>query len=79
MARGIYYGSYVYPRQFVWLTGALIWVLMIVTAFTGYILPWGQMSFWGAMVITNLVAAVPLIGDDLVYLLWGGSQWVQLH
>lgn len=45
---------------------------MIITAFTGYILPWGQMSFWGAMVITNLVAAVPLVGTDLVYLLWGG-------
>lgn len=72
MARGLYYGSYVYPRQLLWLSGSLIWLLMIITAFLGYILPWGQMSFWGAMVITNLLGSIPFIGGDLVYLLWGG-------
>jgi ubiquinol-cytochrome c reductase cytochrome b/c1 subunit len=72
MARGIYYGSYAYPRQMLWVSGAIIWVLMIATAFLGYILPWGQMSFWGAMVITNLLGAIPLIGGDIVYLLWVG-------
>lgn len=72
MARGLYYGSYVYPRQLLWVSGALIWLLMIATAFLGYILPWGQMSFWGAMVITNLLGAIPFVGGDLVYLLWGG-------
>jgi len=72
MARSLYYGSYVYPRQLLWVSGAAIWLLMIVTAFLGYILPWGQMSFRGAIVITNLIGAIPLVGGDLVYLLWGG-------
>ena len=72
MARSIYYGSFIYPRQLLWITGVILWVLMIITAFFGYILPWGQMSFWGAMVITNLFYAIPLIGTDLIYLLWGG-------
>jgi quinol-cytochrome oxidoreductase complex cytochrome b subunit len=72
MARGIYYGSFLYPRQMLWMSGAIIWVLMIATAFLGYMLPWGQMSFWGAMVITNLLGAIPFIGNDIVYLLWGG-------
>lgn len=71
MARGLYYGSYAYPRQWLWVSGSIIWLLMIVTAFLGYILPWGQMSFWGAMVITNLLGAIPYIGGDIVYLLWG--------
>jgi quinol-cytochrome oxidoreductase complex cytochrome b subunit len=71
MFRGMYYGSFVYPRQYLWLSGSIIWVLMIATAFMGYVLPWGQMSFWGAMVITSLVGAVPLIGSDLLFLLWG--------
>lgn len=72
MFRGLYYGSFLYPRQFLWLTGSLIWVLMIATAFLGYVLPWGQMSFWAAMVITSLLGAIPLIGPDIVFLLWGG-------
>jgi len=72
MFRNIYYGSFLYPRQALWLTGMTILVLMIITAFLGYILPWGQMSFWGAMVITSLLASIPLIGSDLIYLLWGG-------
>lgn len=72
MFRNIYYGSFLFPRQLLWISGMIIFVLMIVTAFLGYILPWGQMSFWGAMVITSLLAAIPLIGSDLIFLLWGG-------
>jgi len=71
MARGIYYGSFMYPRQLLWMSGTIIWVLMIATAFLGYILPWGQMSFWGAMVITSLLGAIPGIGSDILFLLWG--------
>jgi len=70
--RGLYYGSFTYPRQFLWIIGVLILVLMIVTAFMGYVLPWGQMSFWGATVITNLFSAIPFIGTDIVLWLWGG-------
>lgn len=72
MFRGLYYGSFFYPRQLLWSTGLLLFVLMIITAFLGYVLPWGQMSFRAAMVITNLVAAIPLLGNDIVGLLWGG-------
>jgi ubiquinol-cytochrome c reductase cytochrome b subunit len=72
MLRGIYYGSFAYPRQSLWISGMIIFILMIVTAFLGYILPWGQMSFWAAMVITSLLAVIPLIGADLIFLLWGG-------
>lgn len=71
MFKGIYYGSFLYPRQLLWNSGVLIWLLMIPTAFFGYVLPWGQMSFWGAMVITSLLAAIPLIGIDVLFLLWG--------
>lgn len=71
MARGIYYCSFLYPRQLVWISGGIIWILMIATAFLGYILPWGQMSFWGAMVITSLLGALPGIGADILLLLWG--------
>ena len=72
MFRGLYFGSYTKPRHFVWVIGVIILLLMILTAFIGYVLPWGQMSLWGATVITNLVSAVPLIGDSLVTWLWGG-------
>jgi len=72
IAKNIYYGSYMYPRQLLWVSGSLIWLLMIFTAFLGYILPWGQMSYWGAVVITNLVGSFPFFGGDLIYLLWGG-------
>ena len=72
MFRGLYFGSYTKPRHLVWLLGIIILLLMILTAFIGYVLPWGQMSLWGATVITNLVSAVPLIGDTLVAWLWGG-------
>jgi ubiquinol-cytochrome c reductase cytochrome b/c1 subunit len=70
--RGLYYGSYLYPRQPVWSIGVVILLLMIGTAFMGYVLPWGQMSFWAATVITNLASAIPVIGLDVVYWLWGG-------
>lgn len=70
--RGLYFGSYTKPRHLVWVIGVIILLLMIVTAFIGYVLPWGQMSLWGATVITNLVSAMPIIGDFLVKWLWGG-------
>ena len=70
--RGIYFGSYVRPKQWVWLVGVIILLLMIITAFIGYVLPWGQMSLWGATVITNLVSAVPFVGNSIVTWLWGG-------
>nr|YP_009660498.1 apocytochrome b [Corallina chilensis]QCS25446.1 apocytochrome b [Corallina chilensis] len=70
--RGLYFGSYTKPRHLVWVTGVVILLLMILTAFIGYVLPWGQMSLWGATVITNLVSAVPIVGDSLVAWLWGG-------
>ena len=72
MFRGLYYGSYKAPREIVWMLGVVIFLLMMATAFMGYVLVWGQMSFWGATVITNLFSAVPLIGDDIRTLLWGG-------
>ena len=70
--RGLYYGSYITPRENLWCSGVIIFILMMATAFMGYVLPWGQMSFWGATVITNLFSAVPLIGKDIVDWLWGG-------
>jgi len=70
--RGLYYGSYMYPREFLWCSGVIILLIMILTAFMGYVLPWGQMSFWAATVITNLASAIPYIGDYVVYWLWGG-------
>jgi ubiquinol-cytochrome c reductase cytochrome b/c1 subunit len=70
--RGIYYGSFQPPRHHLWNSGVAILFVMIITAFIGYVLPWGQMSFWGATVITNLVSAVPIIGQEIVYWLWGG-------
>jgi len=72
MFRGLYYTSFIYPRQLLWKSGVILFLLMIITAFLGYVLPWGQMSFWGAMVITSLLSAIPLIGNDIVFLLWGG-------
>lgn len=70
--RGLYYGSYFKPRAILWCSGVIIFILMMATAFMGYVLPWGQMSFWGATVITNLFSAIPLIGKDIVDWLWGG-------
>ncbi len=70
--RGIYYGSYKAPREVLWILGVIIFLLMMATGFMGYVLPWGQMSFWGATVITNLFSAIPLVGDDITVWLWGG-------
>jgi ubiquinol-cytochrome c reductase cytochrome b subunit len=70
--RGLYYGSYMHPRGLLWSTGVIIFLLMMATAFMGYVLPWGQMSFWGATVITNLFSAVPFVGGAIVEWLWGG-------
>jgi len=70
--RGLYFGSYIYPRDRLWISGVIIFLLMMATAFMGYVLPWGQMSFWGATVITNLFSAIPVIGKTVVEWLWGG-------
>ena len=85
--RGMYYGSYKAPRELLWILGVTIFLLMMATAFMGYVLPWGQMSFWGATVITNLFSAIPLVGPDIVVWLWGGfsvdnptlSRFFSLH
>lgn len=70
--RGLYYGSYKAPRELLWQIGVIILLAMMATAFMGYVLPWGQMSFWGAKVITNLFSAFPLVGESIVTWLWGG-------
>ncbi len=72
MFRGLYYGSYKAPREVLWILGCVIYLLMVATAFMGYVLPWGQMSFWGATVITNLLGAVPLVGESIKHWLMGG-------
>ena len=72
ICRGVYYGSYMEPRQALWCSGVILFVLMMGTAFTGYVLPWGQMSFWGATVITNMVTAIPVAGKPIAEWLWGG-------
>ena len=71
MFRGLYFGSYKDPRQLMWIFGIVIYFLMMATAFLGYVLPWGQMSYWGATVITSLFGAIPLVGDTIVTTLWG--------
>lgn len=70
IGRGIFFGSFKF--HFTWMTGVVIFLLTMITAFLGYVLPWGQMSFWGATVITNLVSAVPYVGSEVVQWLWGG-------
>ncbi len=72
MFRGLYYGSYKSPREILWMIGVIIFIAMMATAFMGYVLPWGQMSYWGAVVITNLFSAVPVVGETIVQWLWGG-------
>ena len=72
MFRGLYYGSYTVKREALWVSGVVILLLSMATAFMGYVLPWGQMSFWGATVITKLFSAFPIVGDHLVHWLWGG-------
>lgn len=70
--RGLYYGSYKNPRELLWMIGIVIFLVMMATAFMGYVLPWGQMSYWGATVITNLFSAIPFVGESIVTWLWGG-------
>jgi ubiquinol-cytochrome c reductase cytochrome b subunit len=85
--RGLYFGSYKAPREILWILGVIIFVLMMATAFMGYVLPWGQMSFWAATVITNIFAAIPVIGAPIQELLRGGfsvgeptlSRFFSLH
>ena len=85
--RGLFYGSFSQPRELVWIIGVIILLLMILTAFIGYVLPWGQMSFWGATVITRLASALPIVGLDLTHWLWGGfsvdnptlNRFLRLH
>jgi ubiquinol-cytochrome c reductase cytochrome b/c1 subunit len=69
--RGLYYGSYKAPREVLWLLGIVIYLLMMATGFLGYTLPWGQMSFWGATVITNFFSAIPVVGESITQWLWG--------
>ncbi|MDJ1305031.1 MAG: cytochrome b/b6 [Candidatus Midichloria sp.] len=72
IAKALFYGSYKSPRELLWFLGIIIFIIMMATAFMGYVLPWGQMSFWGAKVITNLFSAIPFFGEDIVIWLWGG-------
>ena len=72
IGRGLYYGSYRAPRTLVWTIGTIIFISMMATAFLGYVLPYGQMSLWGATVITNLMSAIPWVGQDIVEFIWGG-------
>merc|ERR1712054_537844 len=72
MFKHLYYGSYMRPRHMLWISGVVILLLTVLTAFMGYVLPWGQMSFWGATVITNLASAIPVVGEPIVQWLWGG-------
>jgi ubiquinol-cytochrome c reductase cytochrome b/c1 subunit len=70
--RSLFYGSYKSPREIIWIIGIIIYLLMMASAFMGYVLPWGQMSFWGATVITNIFSAIPFVGEGIVTWLWGG-------
>ncbi|RKO94487.1 hypothetical protein BDK51DRAFT_35795 [Blyttiomyces helicus] len=74
IGRGLYYGSYRAPRALLWSIGVVIFIVMMATAFIGYVLPWGQMSLWGATVITNLFSAIPWVGQDVVFVA-GGWDW----
>lgn len=72
IAKGLYYGSYTYPRIQLWISGIFIYLILTLTAFLGYVLVWGSMSFWAATVITNFLTAIPIYGIDLVKWIWGG-------
>ena len=78
IGRGLFYGSYRPPRGLLWSIGVIIFILMMATGFIGYVLPWGQMSFWGATVITNLLSAIPWIGSDLVRFIWGSYSVLKI-
>merc|ERR1712231_5050 len=72
MFKHLYYGSYMRPRHLLWVSGVVIFLITVLVGFLGYVLPWGQMSFWGATVITNLATAIPIVGQPIVDWLWGG-------
>ena len=72
VGRGLYFGSYMFPRERLWMSGVLLLLLMILTAFLGYVLPWGQMSYWAATVITSLLSVIPVVGEPLLQFVWGG-------
>jgi quinol-cytochrome oxidoreductase complex cytochrome b subunit len=67
IARGLFFRSYVAPREYLWYSGVVLFLLLMATAFLGYVLPWGQMSLWGATVITSLASALPVVGEELAY------------
>lgn len=72
IGRNLFFGSYTYPREKLWISGVIIFLVMIITAFLGYVLPWGQMSYWAATVITSLLSVIPLIGEQILFFIWGG-------
>ena len=72
MFRGMYYGSFMHPRQLLWFSGVVLYLLVMATAFIGYVLPWGQMSYWGLTVITSMITAIPVAGKPMLELIWGG-------
>jgi ubiquinol-cytochrome c reductase cytochrome b/c1 subunit len=72
IGKAIYYGSYIHSNKYIWLSGCVLYILVMATGFLGYVLPWGQMSFWGATVITNFASIVPILGDFIVVTVWGG-------
>jgi ubiquinol-cytochrome c reductase cytochrome b subunit len=74
MAKNIFYGSYLPPRYYIWLSGLFLYLLLIATAFFGYVLPWGQMSYWGATVISGLISTIPIFGQFLLSIIWGGEN-----
>lgn len=73
ITRALYYGLYIFPGQKVWISGIIAWLIMMLAAFAGYVLPWGQMSYWALTVISNLLTIIPYIGNDLVILIWGST------
>lgn len=72
IAKGIYYESYIHSNRYIWISGVILYILVMATGFLGYVLPWGQMSYWGATVITNFASIIPIIGNHLVVWVWGG-------
>lgn len=72
IGRNLFFGSYTYPREKLWISGVIIFLVMIITAFFGYVLPWGQMSYWAATVITSLLSVIPFIGEQVLFFVWGG-------
>jgi len=74
MGKNIFYGSYLFPRYYIWLSGLVLYLLLVATAFFGYVLPWGQMSYWGATVISGLISTIPVFGQFILTIIWGGEN-----